>query len=952
IKARAHGVKAMVDYYAGLAADQARRDGVSRGPVDYYLDPAEPPGRWWGAGKAALGLGDEVAPEELEALLLARHPITGAGLGRGYGADSARAFDACFSASKSVSVLWALADDPLVRAEVAAAHDTAVDAALEWFARHGAVTRRGRDGVHQVDTQGVAVAVFRQHTSRSADPQLHTHAIVVAKVQDPTGKWLSLDAGFLKHQQRSIGWIYASAVRSELTARLGVDWGPVTNGHADIDGVPAELLKVFSARAVQVKARLGELVAGWVEAHDGAEPDARTLYRLERRAALESRPAKLPVGDAEALRADWRRQAAAAGVEGITVTTTAPELPGMAVVDREAIVAEALARVTAGSSTWLHGDLSGEIATLLPAGAVASGEELVELVDELTALAAERCIELQPEVPADVPRRRDGRPVTEHVTDRHLTTAAILDQETRLLDWARSASTPPAGPAPEGEAQAAAAEAVAGDERLVLVVGPAGSGKTTTLGTAARLLAAQGRPVIGLAPSGKAADVLGAETGWPTITLAKLLADHARPGVRPLPAGTSVVLDEAGMAGTDDLDALVGLVERQGWRLVCVGDPAQLPAVGRGGMFELWCERVGAHHLDAVRRFDDGWQAAASLALRRGERAAAAAYEAHGRLDTVHPALVADRVARIHEVQADAGRAVAITTASAGTARDINAAIQRRRNPRRAGPSVALADGTQVFAGDRVATRRNDRTVTDAGTAVRNRHTWYVEAVGDDGSLVVSHPTRGRARLPAGYAARHVELGWAVTGYGNQGDTTDHGICVVESSSTRAGVYVGMTRGRGRNVGLVVDATGLADPEEAFAAVIARPANARTALETQARLASAPSATVRRSTSSPPARGPVDAATRRIGPTEPALEGADALAPGRTASLALAQDLAAGCTGPTGPAHDSPSGHSDPVAPGADPPDPAVDDEDLVARALRSLQRLDGRRPPARVRRR
>ncbi len=63
-----------------------------------------------------------------------------------------------------------------------------------------APTRRGTDGVHQVDTQGVAVAVFRQHTSRSADPQLHTHAIVVAKVQDPTGKWLSLDAGFLKHR--------------------------------------------------------------------------------------------------------------------------------------------------------------------------------------------------------------------------------------------------------------------------------------------------------------------------------------------------------------------------------------------------------------------------------------------------------------------------------------------------------------------------------------------------------------------------------------------------------------------------------------------------------------------------------------------------------------------------------------------------------------------------------
>ncbi len=84
--------------------------------------------------------------------------------------------------------------------------------------------------------------------------------------------------------------------------------------------------------------------------------------------------------------------------------------------------------------------------------------------------------------------------------------------------------------------------------------------------------------------------------------------------------------------------------------------------------------------------------------------------------------------------------------------------------------------------------------------------------------------------------ARHVELGWAVTGYGNQGVTTDHGICVVEPSSSRAGIYVGMTRGRGHNLAWVVDRTGLADAEEAFAAAIARPANALTAHAVRAQL--------------------------------------------------------------------------------------------------------------------
>ncbi len=79
------------------------------------------------------------------------------------------AFDATFS-PKSVSLLWALSPDPWVRAEVLAAHDSAVVAALDWFEQHGAVTRRGKDGVDQVDTQGLVAALFRQHTSRSAIP--------------------------------------------------------------------------------------------------------------------------------------------------------------------------------------------------------------------------------------------------------------------------------------------------------------------------------------------------------------------------------------------------------------------------------------------------------------------------------------------------------------------------------------------------------------------------------------------------------------------------------------------------------------------------------------------------------------------------------------------------------------------------------------------------------------
>ena len=843
LKASGDKLAGLLDYYAGLAEDQQRRDGGRWGPVDYYLDPDEPPGRWWGAGCPAVGLAGDVAPEQLRALLLARHPGTGEPLGRRFGAKSARGYDATFSAPKSVSLLWALSPNPWVRAEVLAAHDTAVTAALYWLAGHGAVARRGTDGVHQVDTRGLVAALFRQHTSRTADPQLHTHAIVWSKVQDPTGRWLALDARLLKRQQRSIGWVYDAALRAELTARLGVGWEPAAGGQADLVEVPEGLREVFSQRSAQVEVQLASVLRRWVDDHDGAEPGPRTVARFERDAVLDSRPAKQRVGDVDALRAEWCERAKGAGFVLPATAAGDRQLPGFAEWDREAVVDEALARVSGQGSAWLRADLAREIATLVPASVAGPADELVALVDELAEEAAGRCVELHPPPPSGTACRADGRPVTEAVTDRLLSTPAILAQERRLLGWAASAvrsGQPGAEVVAAGQLddeQAAAATAIDGTAPLVLVVGPAGTGKTATLAAAVGALRSRGRPVLGLAPSGKATDVLAAEAGCHAVTLAKLLHEHDRRRHLGLPAGTTVLLDEAGMAATDDLDRLVVLARRERWRLVCVGDPDQLPAVGRGGVFAHWCDTLPVHRLEQVRRFAEAWQAEASRGLRAGDPRAVAAYAEHGRLKATHPTLLAERVARQHEALVAAGATVAVTTASTAVAREVNLAVQHRSGSWRSGPSVRLADRTLVFAGDRVATRRNDRSVvTDSGTPVRNRQTWTVVDVGADGSLTVAEPERGRAVLPAGYVRRDVELGWAVTGYGSQGVTVDHGICVVEPGSTRAGVYVGMTRGRHRNVAWMLDESGLADPAEVLVAVLQRPANAVTALAARDRL--------------------------------------------------------------------------------------------------------------------
>lgn len=822
---KAGGVSAIVRYLNPSAPERS-------GPGGYYTETPDPSGRWWGSGCGAVGLAGEVEPEQLERMLQAEHPLDGRRLGRGFGESSARAYDATFSTPKSVSLLWALSPDEHVRAEVIAAHDAAVEATLGWLEVHGCVTRRGKDGVHQVDAQGLTAALFRQHTSRMLDPQLHTHAVIWSKVQDATGAWLALDARFLLKQQFTMSWLYDAALRVELTRRLGLEWEPLVagQGQADLALVPEGLRELFSQRSVQVEAKLVELVRRWMEEHHGAEPSVEDLWQLTRRAAVTSRPGK--TSEPIDLRDDWLGRAAAAGfdVDHLLVVRPRPRLADT--VDRDTVITTALERVTEQGSSWIEADLAREISAQLPPGCVGDAGALIAFVDDLAAEAAGRCVELHPPAEAGVPVRRDGRPITEHVTSRALTTDAVLTQEARLLSWADSAVDPAPAVDP-ADRQGAVAEAIAATGRLVLVVGPAGAGKTTAVAAGVEQLRRQRRNVLGLAPSGKAADVLAEATGAPAATLAKLL--HAGHTGRQLPPrGTTLILDEAGMASTEDLDRLVGLCQRRDWRLVAVGDPEQLPSVTRGGMFAHWTDTLAAHRLEQLYRFDEPWQAEASLALRRGDPAAAVAYAEHGRVRTMHPAVVAQQVARVHAVVTARGETLAITTSSASMARAINEEIQWLA---RAGKSeghtrrltVRLADGTEPGVGDRVATRRNISLETDHGVTVRNRHTWTVTDIGRDGTVRVSDPDRGSVTLPAGYVAEAVELGWAITAYGNQGITADHAICVIEPGSSRAGVYVGMTRGRGHNSAVIVDPTGTADPTDALVQAIARPANATTA---------------------------------------------------------------------------------------------------------------------------
>ena len=598
-----------------------------------------------------------------------------------------------------------------------------------------------------------------------------------------------------------------------------------------MEAIPGRLREVFSERSEQVDAKHAELIERWSAENDGADPDPKVIAMLDRRAVTASRPGKVDGVDADTMHTEWAGQALAAGFnpEVLTASRLRAALPAPSTVSDEEVIVEALLRVQAESSTWLRADVARHLSNLVHPQPGTSATVVVAEVDRLAHLAMDRCVALGPE--RGGPLRADGRPVSEAVTDRQFTTPAVLDEEHGLQMWAQRSTV---APDPRLEPREAAVAAMASHTPLVVVVGPAGTGKTTTTGTAVRYLHTQRRPVVGLAPSGKAADVLGTEAGCATDTVAGFLTRH-RHQPSQWPAGTTVILDEAAMAATADLSELVSLVRRHRWRLVAVGDPAQLSAVGRGGVFAYWADTIPHVQLTDPRRFRQRWEADASLLLRAGDPAAADTYAANGRLHTGHPAVLARDVARLHQRHVAAGQTVAVTTNTAQTARTINLAIQR--GTPRPGPRLALADGTSVWVGDQIATRRNDPAlVTDRGEKVRNRHTWTVTTINDNGALVVSHPERGSVELPARYVAAHVELGWAVTGYGNQGDTVDAGIAVLEPGTTRSHAYVALTRGRHTNHALIPDPTGLADPAQTLTDMIAQTPSRDSALATRTRL--------------------------------------------------------------------------------------------------------------------
>ncbi|MFT3862361.1 MobF family relaxase [Micropruina sp.] len=743
------------------------------------------------------------------------------------------------NAPKSLSVAAAL--HPEVSDALDQAQQDALAEIRRWVGKHS-VTRVGpRDAREVLPIERMQVVGIGHKTSRAGDPHRHIHMQIGTRVW-AAGKWRALDTAALFKQQgaiRALGTavIAAHPELAETLYRHGLTLDPVSGEVVELEPFNA----VMSKRSAQIRRNLDRLEAEWEAVHPGEALGPVMSARLQGIAWTHERPGKKPAD----LKNEqwWQQELRDAGYNSTRLqrreTPTPVSLDDIAVQE---VASRALDRCAAAASTWTPHTVAEHVTRITTEhGVQANPAELREFIALATGLATDDCLSVLP----------PGAAAPEHVA--HLTSLSVVAAETALRDRL-AASRPewePNHPDVTDAAQAAgldagqavAAAAVASADPLVIVEGAAGSGKTSMLRTAIEVAAKHGRASRVVAPTLRAAQVAHDELGVPATSVAALVHAHGwrwnddgvwtrlavgdtdpatgstytgPPEDARLHNGMRVIVDEAGMLDQDTARALLTVTAETGATVAFVGDRAQLPAVGQGGVLDMAAQIRGrTYDMTELHRFTDPEYAALTLAMR----------------DRKNPGAVFDRLAAMNLVTLhegdDAGRGhitahaqegEAITVATNDEAAELNERIRAGRVERGEVDDTAIvtgSDGLSIGAGDLIQTRKNS---SDLGVA--NRQQWIVQQVAEDGTVYAREVGSERKHLrtvtlPPEYVSEHAHLSYAATAYGVQGATVNASHTMLSEATSAAGVYVGMTRGREQNR-LHVVATDLAEARAQF----------------------------------------------------------------------------------------------------------------------------------------
>jgi conjugative relaxase-like TrwC/TraI family protein len=916
--------------YKYLMGSVAQSDGASQHTsalTRYYAESGTPPGRFIGQGLAGLGngigieAGTQVTEEHLFRMLgMAQDPLTGEQLGRPpraqkapyaervrtrIGAETAglrgdereakvlkikteeriaetkiaravAGFDLTFSAPKSVSVAWALADGG-TQAVIYAAHEQALAYVVAYAEQCVFTSRSGKNGVVQEEIRGVVGAAFDHWDSRAGDPQLHTHVVVMNRAQSEDGAWRTLDSRGMFRATVGLSEMYNGVLSDFLTQALGWGWESARRLHSqvpkyEVAGVPQELQRAFSTRSASIEVATNALIPDFVASH-GRSPNSREMLKLRQRATLATRPDKHVHSLAEQV-TGWRNRAQVLlNTDPVPWVATLAGRNDLPLLRADDLTSEMLTEVgviavhvvAEKRSTFSRANVFAEVLRQIHGVRFASADDRMAVVECTVGLALTDVLLISAPELAHTPARFTRPDGTSKFRARGFevyTTQALLDAEARLLDAGRCTQSPRVAIRIVADAvaenlpgrahglsadQGLAVEQIATSGRVLdVLVGPAGTGKSTTMGGLRAVWERQFGPgtVVGLAPSAAAAQVLADELGVATENTSKWLTEQARQPdrlrsidelrARLNRAGPSmsasmlrkridnlsaevdkwslrsrqlVVVDEASLAGTFALDTLTEQARNAGAKVVLVGDWAQLSPVEAGGAFHMLVhDRDLAPELADVRRFTHAWEKAASIDLRVGHPDAVDGYQEHAKIEGGDRDSMLDLLYDAWRVDVGAGRRSLMIASDNDTVTALN---KRARAHRVALGEVRMvgieAAGGVIGVGDLVVTRKNNRLLSCGRGWVKNGDQWLVEEVAADGAVTVARtmgagmPGGRQVVLPADYVRQHVELGYATTAHRAQGRTVDTAHAFVSVTTQREVLYVAATRGRVSN---------------------------------------------------------------------------------------------------------------------------------------------------------
>ena len=331
---------------------------------------------------------------------------------------------------------------------------------------------------------------------------------------------------------------------------------------------------------------------------------------------------------------------------------------------------------------------------------------------------------------------------------------------------------------------------------LGIVVGYAGTGKSAMLGVAREAWEDAGYTVRGAALSGIAAEGLENGSGIASRTIASMEHGWAQ-GRNMLTSRDVLVIDEAGMVGTRQLERVLSHAAEVGAKVVLVGDPQQLQAIEAGAAFRSIFERHGGAEIGEVRRQREDWQRDATRDLATGRTGAAIhAYDRHGMVHVAESREQArgeliDRWDRERKANPDATRI--ILTHTNAEVRELNeAARERMREAGNLGDDVRVAveRGARNFApGDRVMFLQNER-----GLGVKNGTLGAIEQVSAQSMTVRTDDGRNVSFDLKDY--NKIDHGYAATIHKAQGMTVDHAHVLATPGMDAHGSYVALSRHR------------------------------------------------------------------------------------------------------------------------------------------------------------